>query len=96
MPVEAIGGDVELAVGEPGMFDFAGVGIPGEFAGVAGWGEPVEGPGLFEPEGFGFAEGTLVEGVELGGVEMGPLNDLGRGGKGAAFVGERIGGNGVF
>jgi hypothetical protein len=84
--IEAIGGDIELAVFEPGVTDMALGGIPGVLEGAGGHFEPVECFGLFEPETVGILDRAVVHCLVLFGIEVRPLHHLGRRRKGAVFL----------
>jgi len=85
-----VSGIILMAVG----LDLARIGGPSVFAGDGRFFGPVQGIGLFEPEFIRLAEGALVHGVELGGVEVGALDDVGRGREGLAGLLEGMGGDG--
>ena len=77
MAIKAIDGEVQLAVFEERVLDFAGGGVPSEFAGDGGLFEPFKGVGLFQPEGVGAVYGLFVQRVKLVGVDQGVLFDFG-------------------
>ena len=95
MAVEAIGGDVQLSVGKPGVPDHAAVGVPIKFPGMCRFVKPIQRICLFEPERFRLAYGFLVQRIKLRGVEQRVLDDGGRRRESTAFVREGFGGNGL-
>ncbi len=83
MAVDAVGGDVQPAVGEPADVKIALVERPvaREFRAL----DPVEPPRLFEPEGAGIGERAAIEPVIAVAVEPGGFGPFG--GDGVEIVG---------
>ena len=75
MPVQTVGGHVELAVLEPCMLHRARVGIPVELPRHGRRLHPVQRPRLLQPEGLRLANGALIHGVKLRRIQMGALHD---------------------
>ena len=88
MAVEAVDGEVELAVLKPGVLDLPRGGVPVVLAGDGGLLEPFQRVRLLQPELIRLAEGALIHGVELRGVEERAPDDFRRRRERAAFVGQ--------
>ena len=95
MPIEAVDGDVELAVLKKGVFNFSRVGVPSVFAGDGRLYEPVERVCLFEPEFFRLADGARRQRVILRGVDERAVDGFGGWRKRASGLLQGFGGNGL-
>ena len=93
MPIQAVGGHIELAILKPRMLHLARVGVPIELPCHGRRLHPVQRLRLFQPEGLRLADGALVHGLKLRGVQMGALDHRWRGGKRTTLVGQGIRGN---
>jgi hypothetical protein len=75
VPVQAVGGDVELAIFEP--FDGDVTGIVGAVLDLGVGGHPVEDLALFSPEGVWILHRGLIHGLIASLVQQGVLADVG-------------------